>query len=398
MTIHLSHRAKAIKASPTLAVSALAKQMKAKGIDVLNFGVGEPDFNTPDYIKEAGKKAIDDNFTRYTAAAGIMELREAISAKLKRDNNLDCNPNDIIVSPGAKAAIINILMSVCDPRDEILIPSPYWVSYTSQVEMMDALPVLLPTTISSKFKITTEQLEEKILSLSSSKALILNSPNNPTGSVYNKQELEKIAEICLKYNILIISDEIYEKLIYDGEKHISIASLSDEIREITVLINGVSKAYAMTGWRLGYAAGPTEIIKRAIRIQSHTTSNVNSMTQKAALAALTQDDGSVEKMRKTFEKRRNFLVDKLNKIEHVKCLLPKGAFYTMPNVAYYLNNKKDIKTSVELCEYLLKEYHIALVPGSAFGAEKYIRFSYATSMENIEEGVKRLEKGLKNLL
>ena len=398
MAIQLSHRAKAIKASPTLAVSALAKQMKAQGIDVINFGVGEPDFNTPDYIKEAGKKAIDDNFTRYTAAAGIMELREVISAKLKKDNNLDCNPNDIIVSPGAKAAIINILMSVCDPRDEVLIPSPYWVSYTSQVEMMDALPVLLPTTISSKFKITSEQLEEKILSLSNYKALILNSPNNPTGSVYNKTELEKIAEVCLKYNILIISDEIYEKLIYDGEKHISIASLSDEIREITVLINGVSKAYAMTGWRLGYAAGPTEIIKRAIRIQSHTTSNVNSMTQKAALTALTQDDGSVEKMRKTFEKRRNFLVDRLNKIEHIKCLLPKGAFYTMPNVAYYLNNKKDIKTSVELCKYLLKEHHIALVPGSAFGAEKYIRFSYAASMENIEEGVKRLEKGLRNLL
>lgn len=398
MAIQLAHRAKAIKPSPTLTVSALAKKMQNQGIDVINFGVGEPDFNTPDYIKEAGKKAIDDNFTRYTASSGILELREAIAAKLKRDNGITCNPQDILVSPGAKASIVNILMAVCDPRDEVLIPSPYWVSYTSQVEMVDAFPILLPTKMKSGFKIKAKQLEEKILTLSNPKALILNSPNNPTGSIYTKVELEKIAAVCLKHNILIISDEIYEKLTYDGEKHVSIASLSDEIREITVLINGVSKAYAMTGWRLGYAAGPTEIIKLASRIQSHTTSCVNSMTQKAAVVALEKCDGSINEMRIEFEKRRNYLVKALNNIEHIECNNPNGAFYVMPKISYYLKgNKKKIKNSVDLCTYLLTEFHIAIVPGSAFGADSFVRFSYANSMENIIEGVKRFEAGLKSL-
>ncbi|MCK5051501.1 MAG: pyridoxal phosphate-dependent aminotransferase [Candidatus Cloacimonetes bacterium] len=395
MAIQISHRAKAIKPSPTLTVSALAKQMKADGIDVINFGVGEPDFNTPDYIKNEAHKAIDENFTRYTASAGIIELREAIAAKLKRDNNLDCNPNDILVSPGAKASIFFLLMTICDPRDEVLIPSPYWVSYTSQVEMVDAFPILLPTRAASNFKISAEQLEEALESLSNPKALILNSPNNPTGSVYNRKELEKIAAVCIKHNIMIISDEIYEKLIYDGKKHFSIASISDEVREHTVLINGVSKAYAMTGWRLGYAAGPADIIKRAARIQGHTTSCVNSITQKAAIVALNECDGSVAEMREEFQKRRNFLVDELNKIPNLKCRLPRGAFYAMPNISYYIhNNKLGIKNCVEMCEYILREYKVAIVPGSAFGADKYVRFSYATSMENIEEGLKRFKKGL----
>ncbi|MCK4339155.1 MAG: pyridoxal phosphate-dependent aminotransferase, partial [Candidatus Cloacimonetes bacterium] len=374
-----------------------AKKMQADGIDVINFGVGEPDFNTPDYIKKAAKKAIDDNFTKYTASAGILELREAISLKFKKDNNLNYQPEDIFVSPGAKASVINILMAVCDPRDEVLIPCPYWVSYTSQVEMVDAIPVLLPTNMSSNFKINAKQLEDAILSLSNPKALILNSPNNPTGAVYNKKDLEKIAEVCVKHNILIISDEIYEKIIYDNEQHISIASISNEVCEITVVINGVSKAYAMTGWRLGYSAGPTEIIQRASRIQSHTTSCVNSMTQKAVVTALSEDDGSIEIMRKTFEKRRNFLVKELNKINNVKCSLPKGAFYAFPNISYYLHNNKNIKNSVELCQYLLNDYQVAIVPGSAFGTDNYVRFSYANSMENIKEGVKRFADGLKNL-
>lgn len=398
MSIKISHRAKAIKSSPTLTVSSLAKKMQADGIDVINFGVGEPDFNTPDFIKKAAKKAIDDNFTKYTASAGILELREAISLKFKKDNNLNYRPEDILVSPGAKASVINILMAVCDPRDEVLIPCPYWVSYTSQVEMVDAIPVLLPTNMSSNFKINAKQLEETILSLSNPKALILNSPNNPTGAVYNKKDLEKIAEVCVKHNILIISDEIYEKIIYDGEQHVSIASISDKVYEITVVINGVSKAYAMTGWRLGYSAGPPEIIQRASRIQSHTTSCVNSMTQKAVVTALSEDDGSIEIMRKTFEKRRNFLVKELNKINNVKCSLPKGAFYAFPNISYYLHNNKNIKNSIELCQYLLKDYQVAIVPGSAFGIDNYVRFSYANSMENIKEGVKRFAVGLKNLI
>ncbi|MDA3814260.1 MAG: pyridoxal phosphate-dependent aminotransferase [Candidatus Cloacimonetes bacterium] len=399
MAIQISHRAKAIKPSPTLTVSNLAKQMKAEGIDVINFGVGEPDFNTPNYIKAAAIKAINDNFTRYTESSGIIELRKAISAKLKRDNGLDCDPNDILVSPGAKASITAILLTICDPRDEILIPSPYWVSYTSLVEMVDAFPILLPTRAASNFKISAEQLDEALKSLSNPKALILNSPNNPTGSIYKRKELEQIAEVCLKYDIMIISDEIYEKLIYDGQEHMSIASISDEVRERTIVINGVSKAYAMTGWRLGYAAGSTEIIKRAARIQSHTTSCVNSITQKAAVVALNECDDSIAKMRDEFQKRRNFLVDELNKIPNVKCRLPRGAFYAMPNIAYYLhNNQLGIKNCVKICEYLLQEYKVAIVPGSAFGADKYVRFSYATSMENIKEGLKRFKKGLINSL
>jgi len=399
MSFRISHRAKALKPSPTLAMNALARDMKAKGIDVINFGVGEPDFNTPDYIKNAGIQAIHDNFTRYTAAAGIPELRQAIAAKLQTDNNLSYDPCDILVSPGAKASIVNILMTICDPRDEVLIPSPYWVSYTSQVEMVDAFPILLPTDESTDFKITANQLEEALSSLANPKALIINSPNNPTGAVYSKEELQQIAEVCLKYDILIISDEIYEKLIYDGEKHYSIAQVSEEVKEHTIVINGVSKAYAMTGWRLGYAAGPREIIQCATRIQGHSTSCVTSISQKAALAALNEDDGSIEKMRREFEKRRNFLVSELNRINNVKCAMPKGAFYTMPNVSYYLhNNKKGITNTVELCHYLLEHFHIAVVPGSAFGMENYVRFSYANSMENLQEGLQRFKKGLESLL
>ncbi|HCL00697.1 MAG TPA: aspartate aminotransferase [Candidatus Marinimicrobia bacterium] len=399
MSFRISHRAKALKPSPTLAMNALACNMKAKGIDVINFGVGEPDFNTPDYIKDAGIQAIHDNFTRYTAAAGIPELRQAIAAKLQRDNNLSYDPCDILVSPGAKASIVNILMAICDPRDEVLIPSPYWVSYTSQVEMVDALPILLPTNENTDFKITANQLEEALSSLANPKALIINSPNNPTGTVYSKEELQKIAEVCLKYDILIISDEIYEKLIYDGENHYSIAQVSEEVKEHTIVINGVSKAYAMTGWRLGYSAGPHEIIQCATRIQGHTTSCVTSISQKAALAALNEDDGSIEKMRREFEKRRNFLVSELNRINNVKCAMPKGAFYTMPNVSFYLhNNKKGITNTVELCHYLLEHSHIAIVPGSAFGMENYVRFSYANSMKNLQEGLQRFKKGLESLI
>ena len=397
MTIKISQRAMNIKPTPTLTISSLAKEMLSNGINVVNFGVGEPDFNTPDHIKEEAKKAIDDNFTKYTKSAGINELREAISIKLKRDNNLICKPNDILVSPGAKASIVFVLMAVCDPGDEVLIPSPYWVSYPSQVIIAGAEPVIVPTERGNDFKIISDQLEKKITS--KSKVLILNSPSNPTGTVYTKNELEDIAEVCLKHNILIISDEIYEKIIYDNEKHISIASISDEVREMTILINGVSKAYAMTGWRLGYSAGPTEIIKRASIIQSHTTSCVNSMTQKATIVALTEDDGSVERMRKEFEKRRDFLIATLTNMENIECMKPKGAFYAFPDISYYLkNNKKGIKNSAELCEFLLKNFHVALVPGSAFGNDNYVRFSYANSMDCIKRGLESFEEGLQDCL
>lgn len=399
MAIKLSNKARSIQPSPTLAISSKAKQMKADGIDVINFGVGEPDFNTPDYIKKAAVKAIDEDFTRYTATPGIVPLRKAICEKLKRENNVDYTIDQILVSAGAKASIVHILLAVCDARDEVFVPTPYWVSYPSQINLADAKPVILPTDETTDFKITANQLEEAIKNSYNPKVLMLNSPNNPTGSVYTYDELKSIGEVCVKHNILIISDEIYEKLIYDGEKHISPCSISQEIKDHTVIINGVSKAYAMTGWRLGYSAGPTEIIKHAARIQGHTTSCVNTITQKAVVTALNEDDGSVEKMRVEFEKRRTLLVEELNKIENVSCNTPKGAFYALPNIKDYITyNKKGFKTVDEICLYLLENYHIAIVPGTAFGMDTYVRFSYANSVENIKAGVERFKKGLYSLL
>jgi aspartate aminotransferase len=395
----LSHRARCMQPSPTLKVSALAKKMVKEGIEVINFGVGEPDFNTPDYIKQSAKQAIDDNFTRYTPSAGIPELKQAIINKFKRDNGLEYAPGNILVSPGAKASLINVLMAVCDPRDEVVIPTPSWVSYESQVWLCDAHPELLEAQMANDFKITAEQLSARVKCLSNPKALILNSPNNPTGMVYTREELQAIGEVCLANDMIILSDEIYEKLIYDGRKHVSIASLSKELQDITVVVNGVSKAYAMTGWRLGYMAGPEEIVQKASEIQSHTTSCVNSITQRACVTALEEDDGSVEQMRQEFSKRRDYMCSGLNRIAHVNCVRPQGAFYIMPDVSWYLeNNVRGITNSEELCQYLLNNYHLALVAGSAFRAEGFVRFSYANSLENIRKGIEWFDQGLQSLL
>jgi len=396
MTITISKRAQALKPSPTMAVSAMAKKMTSEGLSIVNFGVGEPDFDTPEYIKQAARQAIDDNFTRYTVSPGIMELRQAIVAKLKRDNGLDYQPADVLVTPGGKPAIIDILMTICDPGDEILIPAPYWVSYPAQVELCDGLPVILDSDESTGFKITSGQLEKTLAGLKKPKALILNSPSNPTGAVYSRAELTEIGRVCMKYNLLIISDEIYEKLIYGDARHFSIAAISDHLKASTVVINGVSKAYAMTGWRLGYAAGPAEIIKKATAIQEATVSCVNSITQKAAVAAFNTDDGSIEAMRREFEKRRDYLVAELRHDPRLECPMPDGAFYVFPNVAAYYS-RTGITNSIEMCEYLLKNFHVALVPGAAFGRDECIRFSYAASLENIAEGVKRFNAGLKSL-
>lgn len=399
MAIKISNRARYIQPSPTLTVSSKAKKMAEDGIDVVNFGVGEPDFNTPEFIKTAGKNAIDANFTRYTATPGILELRKAICNKLKTDNNLDYSPENILVSAGAKASILHVLMAVCDPKDEVFIPVPYWVSYASQVEMVDAKTVFLPTSEKDNFKLNALQLEDALKHSYNPKALMLNSPNNPTGAVYTKKELEEIMDVCLKYNILLISDEIYEKLIYDDYLHVSPASFGKEAWENTVVINGVSKAYAMTGWRVGYAAGSAKIIQYAARLQEHTTSGICSIAQKAAYAALSESSNDLENMRLEFEKRRNFLVAALNKINNITCNMPKGAFYALPNVAYYiLNNKKGITDSDELCLYLLENHHIALVSGASFGIENYVRFSYANSMDNLHKGVERFSAGLSSLL
>ncbi|MBP7887034.1 MAG: pyridoxal phosphate-dependent aminotransferase, partial [Candidatus Marinimicrobia bacterium] len=368
MTIPISKRAQALKPSPTMSVTALATKMAAEGISIINFGVGEPDFNTPENIKQAAHQALDANFTHYTVSAGILELRQAICDKLKRDNNLDYSPDEIIVAPGGKAAIITTLAAICDPDDEIIIPAPYWVSYPSQVEMLDGKPVFIATDESTNFKITADQLESVIKNLSQPKALILNSPNNPTGAVYSPTELAAIGAVCLKHNLAVISDEIYEKLVYGSARHYSIVQVLPEIRSTTVVINGFSKAYAMTGWRVGYAAGPREVIKRATAIQEHTASCVTSITQKAAVAALNGDDSSIEAMRQEFERRRDYLVNELKQIPLVDCPLPDGAFYAFPNISHYIkNNKIGVRDSVQLCEYLLKNFHIALVPGSAFG-------------------------------
>ncbi len=398
MAIKLSNRCRLIKPSPTLSLSARAKEMKDAGIDVINFGVGEPDFNTPDYIKAAAQKAIDGNFTRYTANAGIIELRQAICEKLKRDNGLDYSSKDILVSPGAKASILNALIAVCDSMDQVLMASPYWVSYPYQAMLANAEPVFIPTTEANSYKITPEALEKSLKENPCAKALILNSPSNPTGAVYTASELNALAGLIEKHDLLVISDEIYERLVYDGVKHVSIASLSPAMKERTIVINGVSKAYAMTGWRLGYAAGPTHIIAAAGRVQEHATSCVNSITQKACVTALRNEDESIEKMRQEFSRRRDFLYEELMKIPHITCFKPQGAFYIMPGIHWYLqNNHLGIDNADAFCDQLLEKYHVALVAGGSFGLEGTVRFSYANSIENLKEGVKRFAAFLAEL-
>lgn len=398
MAIKISNRIKLVKPSPTLTLSARAKEMRAAGIDVVNFGVGEPDFNTPEYIKRSAQAAIEANFTRYTANAGIIELRQAICAKLKRDNGLEYEPKQILVSPGAKASILNILIAVCDSKDQVLMPAPYWVSYPYQAMLANAEPVIVPTFEEDSFKLTPAALRQSIDANPCAKALLLNSPSNPTGAVYTREELEAIAAICVEKNILVVSDEIYERLVYDGTEHVSIASLGPEIKEHAVVINGVSKAYAMTGWRLGYAAGPAHIIAAAGRVQEHATSCVNSITQKACVTALAEEDDSIENMRVEFQKRRDFLFAELSKLPHITCFKPQGAFYIMPNIGWYLqNNKMGVTDGDQFCTILLEKYHVALVSGASFGIANNVRFSYANSMENLQKGITRFAQFLSDL-
>ena len=398
MAIKLSNRCRLIKPSPTLSLSAKAKEMKDAGIDVISFSVGEPDFNTPEYIKASAHKAIDANFTRYTNNAGILELRQAICEKLLRDNGLQYAPKEVLVSPGAKASIVNALTAVCDIKDQVLMATPYWVSYPYQVALANAEPVYIPTREEDGYKILPTELEKAITENPCSKVLIINSPGNPTGAVYTEAELANIAEVCVNHNILVISDEIYERLVYEEVKHISIASINEEIKQQTIVINGVSKAYAMTGWRLGYAAGPAEIIAAAGMVQEHTTSCVNSITQRACITALKEEDDSIEQMRLEFARRRDFLFAELQKLPHLTCFKPQGAFYIMPGIKWYLdNNNLNIRTSDDFCAKLLDEYYVALVSGNSFGMEGTVRFSYANSIENIKEGVQRFASFLAEL-
>ena len=394
----LSKRVRSISPSPTLAITAEAKKMKAQGIDVVGFGAGEPDFDTPDHIKEAAKKALDRGFTKYTPASGMRELKEAVCRKLKEENGLEYEPDQVLISCGAKHSIFNAILALCDEGDEVILPSPYWVSYPEMIKLAQAKPVIIKTTQENNFKITSQQLEEAISS--KTKLFILNSPSNPTGMIYTKDELRIISDILTEARIYCISDEIYEKIIYDGWKHTSIASLNPRIKELTILVNGVSKTYSMTGWRIGYAVGPKEIIQAMSNLQSHSTSNPTSVSQVAAIAALQSSQGEVRRMVDEFQRRRDHIVKRLNRIPGISCLKPPGAFYAFPDISRIIGksyNGKIIRDSISLAQLLLYEAKVAVVPGAAFGADEHLRFSYATSMENIDKGLDRVEEFVKKL-
>lgn len=384
--------------SPTMKISQQAIEMKSKGESIIDLSVGEPDFPTPQNIKDAAIHAIQGNFTKYTINSGTIELRTAISEKLKRENGIDYKPNEIIVSSGAKHSIFNAIQSIVDEGDEVIIPAPYYVSYPEMVALANGKSVILNTTEENGFKITTKQLSDAVTP--KTKLLILCNPSNPSGSAYTQKELEELAPILEEGNFYILSDEIYEKIIYDDFKFISVASLSEKIKHKTITINGHSKSYSMTGWRIGYAAGPIEVINAMNKIQSHSTSNASSVSQAAALEALNGSQDSVEYSRKEFEKRRNFLYEQLTTINGITCYKPQGAFYLFPNVSSFFGKEtklKRIENSFDLSLYLLNEAKVVVVPGSAFGSEGYLRLSYSTSMENLIEGARRIKDALSKL-
>jgi aspartate aminotransferase len=394
----LSSRVQAIKPSPTLAITAKAKLLQAEGVDVVNFGAGEPDFDTPDNIKAAGIKAIEDGFTNYTAVPGIPQLRQAIVAKLKRENHLDYAENEIVVSCGGKHSFYNLAQALLDPGDEVIIPAPYWVSYPPMVSLAGGVPVVLATSQDEGFKLSPERLQAAITP--KTRAVIINSPSNPTGAAYSEDELRALAEVVVKNRILLISDEIYEHIIYDGFVQLSPAELSPEIKAHCIILNGVSKSYSMTGWRIGFTAGPAPLIAAMTKIQSQSTSNPTSISQMAAIEAYNGPQDYVVNVLTDFSARRAFIIKALNDIPGVTCFNPQGAFYAFPNVEDLLGkscNGKKIDSSLTLCEVLLDEAKIAAVPGEAFGAPGYMRLSYATSMENIIKGIKRLEEFVKEL-
>lgn len=392
MKERLSARAQKISPSVTLAIDSKAKQMVSQGIDVISFGVGEPDFDTPAHIREAAIKAIETGFTRYTAASGINDLKAAVCAKLKRDNNLIYTPEQIVVSNGAKHSLYNALMVLVQAGDEVVIPTPYWVSYSEMVKMTDAEPVYVETKEADDFKLQIKDLEAAITS--KTKVLMLNSPSNPTGMVYTADELKAIGQVCLKHDLFVICDEIYEKLVYDGTEHHSLAALIPELQEKTVLINGMSKAFAMTGWRIGYTASNATIAKAMGSMQSHATSNPNSIAQKASVAALNGPEEPITAMVAEFAKRRVFMVERVNQINGLSCRKPQGAFYVMANVQQLYGRTiggEVIKDDLQFANMALEKAHVAIVPGAAFGAPGFVRLSYATSMEKIREGLDRLD-------
>ncbi len=394
----LARRVKAIKTSATIAINEKATRMRARGVDVISFAVGEPDFDTPQNIKKAAVEAIESGFTKYTAVAGIIELKEAIAEKFHNDNGLAYKPAQISVACGAKHALYNIAQVLWDKGDEVIILAPYWVSYTDQVILTGATPVIFDTSKFKNFAIPRDEL--KALITPRTRAILINSPSNPTGKVYNRSELEFIAQLAVENDLLIISDEIYEKILYDGTEFVSIAALGNEIQQRTITINGVSKAYAMTGWRIGYAAGPEKIIQAMNKIQGQATSAPNSIAQKASIAALCGPQAQVDIMRREYQKRRDYIINELNTIEGIDCNIPSGAFYAYPNVSKLYGSKygdQVITDSVGFCAYVLDETQVALVPGLAFGTDDFVRISYATSMENIKTGMGRIKRAIEKL-
>ncbi len=396
MKTYISEKAKAISPSPTLALDAKFKQMKKDGIPVVGFGAGEPDFNTPDNIKAAAVKAIENNITKYTPASGTIELKSAICDKFKKDHGLDYGIENIVVSNGGKHSLTNIFMAICEEGDEVIIPAPYWVSYPEMVKMAGGVPKYLNTTEENDFKFSPEELEACITD--KTRALVLNTPSNPTGMVYTEEALKAIADIAVKHNIYVVMDEIYEKLVYEGT-HRNIATFGEDIKNLTITVNGMAKAYAMTGWRIGFTASNADVAKAMSNIQSHATSNPNSIAQAASVEALLGDQSSVSAMREEYIKRRDYMVERINSIDGISCRKPNGAFYIFMNVKELLGVEhygKVFNSASELCDDILERALVALVPSEGFGIDGYVRLSYATSMETIKEGLDRIEKYIKH--
>ncbi len=391
----LSSIAEKIQASTTLAIDAVFKQMKAEGIDVIGFGAGEPDFNTPDHIKEAAYTAIRENKTKYTPAAGIMELRKAVCDRLRADCGLEYEPAQIVAASGAKHNVFVALQTLVNPGDEVILPAPFWVSYYELIKMAGGVPVVVDVGEEDDFKMSAENFEAAVTP--KTKAMILNNPSNPTGMMYTKAELEAIAAVCVKHEIYVIADEIYYGLVYDGREFTSFASLGEDVKDLTILVNGVSKSYAMTGWRIGYTASNAKIAKVMSNFLSHSTSAPSSVSQWAAVEALTGPQEKITVMRNAFERRRNYIVERMNKIEGVSCLKPEGAFYMMMNIEKLIGRKFgdiEVVDSDSFAKAFLEQGLVAVVPCSGFGAPNFVRWSYATSLDNIKEGLDRLEKFL----
>jgi aspartate aminotransferase len=393
-----SKTANSLHPSITLSISAKAKAMKAKGQDVIGFGAGEPDFDTPLNIKAKAKEAVDKGMTKYTPASGLPALKQAVADKLKKDNGLTYDKDQVLIGCGAKHVIFEIIFSLVAKGEEVIIPSPFWVSYPEMVKLAQGISVFIKGDQNNDFKITADLLDKRITK--KTKLLILNSPSNPTGAVYTQDELKDLAETIVKHDIFCISDEIYEKLVYDQVKHVSIASLSDKMKAKTIVVNGVSKAYSMTGWRIGYAAGPKEIIKVASNVQSHTTSNPTSISQAASIEAIEGPQGEVANMRDEFRKRRDYLVERVNSIKGLSCIKPQGAFYSFVDISKVLGKKfktKKIDGSLDFCQVLLESQEVAVVPGVAFGDDNFIRVSYASSLDTLKKGLDRIEKFINSL-